>query len=93
VVYQRATRVLFAVAGNLLRPRGDLPISLPRRIVDLDRADFGFHRRDHRRESARSRYHLRLFRSREPALAIDLSIFAALVVLWFAKPPRPAQLQ
>src|SRR3989440_1718205 len=26
-------------------------------------------------------------------MAIDLSIFAALVVLWFAKPPRPAQLQ
>src|SRR5438874_4562396 len=26
-------------------------------------------------------------------MAVDLSIFAALVVLWFAKPPRPAQLQ
>ena len=26
-------------------------------------------------------------------MAIDLSIFAALAVLWFAKPPRPAQLQ
>src|SRR5436853_3641458 len=26
-------------------------------------------------------------------MAIDLSIFAALVVSWFAKPPRPAHLQ
>src|SRR4029077_9505375 len=60
--------ILFAVAGNLLRSRAHLPIFVPRRIVDLNGVDRTFHRRDRRGEVARTRYHLRLFRSRERTL-------------------------
>ena len=56
------------MVGDFLRRRADLATSVPRRIVDLDLAYAGFYRRHDRREGARTGYHVRLLRPREPTL-------------------------
>src|SRR5205823_14952135 len=65
---QRPARLLFAVAGDSRRTGAYLPVSVSRRIIDPKCPPLDFSVRDGRGESSRPRYHLRLFRSRQPAL-------------------------
>jgi len=73
-------RVLFALAGNLLRTRIDRAPTLSRGIIDLDRACLHLRHRDRFRKNPRPRHQLRLLRSRQqnwtlPAhLALDFRL-------------------
>jgi len=70
---RRWPRVLFAVGGIARRHGINRPMFLSRRIVDPAGADRDFHRGDNCRQSARTRYHVRLFRSRQPTLEFSVA--------------------
>src|SRR5713226_1585293 len=76
---RRSPRLLFAVAGNLVRRCIDRPPPLSRGIIDLDRARLDFHRRHHRGKSSGPRHHLRLFRPRQQKLELHCSCRARFV--------------
>ncbi len=60
--------VLSSLAGNFLCARACVSIFISRRAVDFECLDRGLHARHDCGKSSRTRYHLWLFRSRQPTL-------------------------
>jgi len=73
VARQCRARFLSSVAGNFLCTRARVPILVSRCVNTSNHADGSLYACHHCCEISRTRYHLRLFRSRQPTLEFPIS--------------------
>src|SRR4029077_2477262 len=73
MAHQCRAGFLFAVAGDFLRSRANCSLLLSRRDLYPYDPDSGLHPRDYRGKSSRTRHHVWLFWSRQPALEFPRS--------------------